>query len=55
MVTVGEPVGASILAWILLGETVPPPAILGSALTLSGVAWALRDRSPDRANAQAAR
>lgn len=33
----GEPVGASILAYVFLGETPPPTALTGGALTLLGI------------------
>lgn len=42
MVTVGEPVGATILAAFLLGETVPPTTLLGCALTTVAVVLAMR-------------
>lgn len=36
----GEPVGASALAWLALGESVGLPQAVGAALILAGVAWA---------------
>ena len=39
--TVGEPVGATILAWIWLGESVSPVIIFGGCLTISGVILAI--------------
>lgn len=39
--TVGEPVGATILAWIWLGETVGAAVILGCSLTITGVILAI--------------
>jgi len=39
--TLGEPVGASLLAWIWLGEGVGPLVVLGCFITLSGVALAV--------------
>ncbi len=37
-----EPVGATILAWRLLGEAPPPASVAGGALVLSGVYLAFR-------------
>ena len=39
-----EPYGASLLAWLLLGETPPPAAVAGLALTVPGALLSLRDR-----------
>jgi drug/metabolite transporter (DMT)-like permease len=45
----GEPVGASLLAWLLLGQPLRPLQAAGGILTLAGVAWflypALRQRA----------
>ena len=48
--TLGEPVGATLLAWWLLGERAGAWTLVGCAVTLLGVAWAVwstRSRSPD--------
>ena len=39
-----EPVGATLLAWVILGETPPVTALVGGALILAGVYYALRRR-----------
>jgi drug/metabolite transporter (DMT)-like permease len=46
----GEPVGASLIAWLVpaIGETPPPTAILGGAVVLAGIALAITDRAPRR-------
>ena len=44
MATVGEPVGASILGFLVLGEAVEPAAALGCAITLLAVVLALKSR-----------
>lgn len=44
MATVGEPVGAAVLAWLWLGEAVPPVVAAGCAVTLAAVALALLRR-----------
>lgn len=49
--TVGEPVGASILAWIWLGESVGFAVATGAALTLSGVILAITAPRPSRPTA----
>jgi drug/metabolite transporter (DMT)-like permease len=41
MATVGEPVGATILGWLLLGEAVSPSTALGCAIMLTSVVLAL--------------
>ncbi|WP_124728078.1 DMT family transporter [Staphylospora marina] len=41
----GEPVGAILLAFWLLGEPVTPVQILGCMLTVGGIAWYLRRSS----------
>lgn len=40
----GEPVGASVLAWLALGQAVGPGEAFGAALILGGVARATRSR-----------
>ncbi len=42
--TVGEPVGATLLAWLWLGEALTPMVALGCALTLAAVLLSLRAR-----------
>jgi drug/metabolite transporter (DMT)-like permease len=42
--TVGEPVGATILGWIWLGEAVAPVVMAGCAVTLCGVVIAVLER-----------
>ncbi|MCC7537772.1 MAG: DMT family transporter [Deltaproteobacteria bacterium] len=44
LATVGEPVGASALGWLWLGERVAPIVALGSVITLLGVALAVTER-----------
>ena len=41
MAVVGEPVGATILSWIWLGERVPVPVAIGCAITISAVFMAI--------------
>jgi drug/metabolite transporter (DMT)-like permease len=41
----GEPIAASILALVLLGELPPPLRIFGAALVLSGIILALRNKT----------
>ncbi len=50
--TVGEPVGATILAWIWLGESVGFLVVVGCTLTISGVILAITSgaRKPTRAS-----
>ncbi len=43
----GEPVGATILGWIWLGEKVGPMVVVGCVLTLSSVALAIVSRNQD--------
>ena len=38
----GEPIGATILAWILFGETLTMAKIIGGALILAGIVTAVR-------------
>ena len=47
--TVGEPVGATLLAWALLGEVPTAGIIAGCAVTLAGVALAVGHRAPSAA------
>lgn len=42
VITLGEPIGATILAWLILGQTVTPVQAAGGAIILVGVALALR-------------
>ena len=37
-----EPVGAALLAWLVLGEAPPPTSVAGGALVLAGVYLAFR-------------
>ena len=37
----GEPIGSTFLAWLLLGESVEPPKLAGMALLLAGVFLAM--------------
>ena len=50
---VGEPVATTAWAWMLLGEPAAPTALLGGALALGGIVWALRagQASPRRTRA----
>ncbi len=40
LAVLGEPIGSSILAWIILGELPGPVTVLGGALVLAGIAVA---------------
>lgn len=51
LTTLGEPVGAALLAWVFLSEPLTPIGTLACALTLSGVAAALSPRGQPRAAA----
>lgn len=42
VITLGEPIGASILAWLILGQTVTLLQMVGGAIILVGVALSLR-------------
>jgi drug/metabolite transporter (DMT)-like permease len=44
MVTVGEPVGATLLAWAFLGETITPVIAVGCAITATAVVLAAAAR-----------
>lgn len=46
MATVAEPVGATALAWLWLGDRVAPLTAVGCGLTLAAVLLALRRRHP---------
>jgi len=46
----GEPVGATALAWLVLGEAPPLTALLGGALILGGIVWASREEAALRAD-----
>ena len=37
-----EPVGATLLAWLVLGEAPPPTSVAGGGLVLTGVYLAFR-------------
>jgi drug/metabolite transporter (DMT)-like permease len=39
---IGEPVGASLLGWLLLQEVPGPPTLAGGALILAGILLASR-------------
>ena len=39
-----EPLGATALAWVVLGEAVPTHAFLGAAVVMAGVLVATRKR-----------
>ena len=45
----GEPIGSSVLAFLVLGEIPDPPLYLGAAIILGGIALAIwpRKRSVD--------
>jgi drug/metabolite transporter (DMT)-like permease len=43
----GEPVGASLLAWLILGEVPPPSAFFGGLLILGGIYLASRQEMID--------
>jgi drug/metabolite transporter (DMT)-like permease len=46
VIALGEPVGASILAYFLLSEQITIMQVLGGLLILGGVALTLRGESP---------
>ncbi|MGE0791481.1 MAG: DMT family transporter [Sandaracinaceae bacterium] len=46
LATVGEPVGATILAWVILDETPAPIVLVGCAATLAAVVFALTRGAP---------
>lgn len=58
LATVGEPVGASLLGWLWLGEAVAPATLAGGAITLSAVVlalWEPRRQSPPQSAATGSR
>ena len=46
MATVGEPVGATFLGWVWLGEGVSTPVLVGSVVTITAVVVAIREPRP---------
>src|SRR5207249_9342689 len=48
----GEPVGASVIAWLVpsIHEVPPPAALLGGILVLLGIGLSVRDRKSTRLN-----
>jgi drug/metabolite transporter (DMT)-like permease len=54
LVTLGEPIGASILAFFVLGEKITAFQAIGGSLILSGVGLAIWGESPRRATTEAA-
>mgnify|MGYP002629992742 CR=1 FL=1 len=46
MATVGEPVGSTVLAWLILGEAVSAQVAVGCGITLAGVLMAMRSAPP---------
>jgi drug/metabolite transporter (DMT)-like permease len=46
VVTLGEPIGASLLAYLLLGEKITAFQIIGGILILTGVAFAIKGELP---------
>lgn len=46
LTTLGEPIGATLLAWWLLQESPSPWAVVGGVLVLSGIAIASRSERP---------
>jgi len=44
----GEPVGATLIAWLGLHETPPPLALLGGAVVVAGIGLTLASRSADQ-------
>jgi len=44
----GEPVGATLIAWLGLHETPPPLALLGGAIVVAGIGLTLASRSADQ-------
>jgi drug/metabolite transporter (DMT)-like permease len=45
-----SPIIAALTAWILLGETLSLPAVIGIAVTVLGVAWVTAERSHHNGN-----
>ncbi len=43
-----SPIFAALFGWLALGETLPPMAWLGVALTIGGVAWVVLERPEDK-------
>jgi len=46
LAVLGEPVGSSLLAWLVLGELPTLPAVIGGGLTLAGIFVASTPRRP---------
>ena len=44
----GEPVGASLLAWALLGQQLAPSTVAGGAIILAGIWLTVRQQGPPR-------
>lgn len=42
---------AAIVGWLVLGERLGPRELAGMAMTVSGVAWVIRERTPDASGA----
>ena len=49
VVTLGEPIGSTALAWSLLGEVPGPAKLAGGALILAGIYLSLQTRGLERA------
>lgn len=43
----GEPVGAALLAWMILGEMPPPATLAGGLVVLAGTGWFLQNQVRD--------
>lgn len=54
MAVVGEPVGATMLAWVWLGETIGPIVVVGCAITLGSILLAIRTRPETMVEPEAA-
>lgn len=46
------PIFAVVFAWVALGETLPPVALIGIAITIAGVAWVVLERSASAGGAK---
>ena len=47
------PIWAAVLGWMVLGETLAWPAMIGIAVTIGGVAWVIMERRSVKADEQA--
>lgn len=47
LIAAGGPILSSLLAWLFLDQSLESKAILGIALTISGIAWVVSDKGQD--------